>query len=514
MNNRTRFSIAAAVLVTAVTTSAVTRALSPQPTAATAARDEHSAQEEKLQISGLKLEPAIAGESWDVVEAAGKVGPDTDRLVKIGPRIPGKIRSVSVNVGDTVQRGQVLATISSIQLAEARAAYRQAAAKLQAAQQAYANQSRLAKLGAFTRRPVEEARAEHTNAQGELAQARSELAENQSELVRAESEVAQCLARLERAKELYKDQIISKNDLEAAEAEHKRDSAGVEAAKARIRQTQAKIDQVRSRADIASDYLAREQKVASGNLLSARELQAAQAQVTEAKVALAAAADAIRVLGASPSGSGDTLAITTPISGRVVERGVSLGEMVDPSASLFTVMNLSDVWLEASVFEKDLARVEVGQTAEIRVNSYPDRVFSGRVAHVSDVLDSASRTARVRVAVANPAGLLKPEMFANVSVITGRRKGAVLLPKQAVLDEAGKKVVFAACTDCPEDQKAGKSECGGFDKCEVELRAAHGGRVEVASGIRPGDQIVVVGQHQLRSAFGSGQLSAGCADGH
>jgi RND family efflux transporter MFP subunit len=515
---KNRFIVLAAVLLTALTTYGITRSMHTRPSATAAPRtsaDESGEHEgEQVSISGLKLQPAVTGEAWDVVQAAGKVVPNTDRLVKIGPRISGKVREVRVNVGDTVRSGQVLATISSVELAQARAAYRQAAARLQAAEQVYRSQSRLAQLGAFTKRPVEEAMAEHTAAHGELSQAQGELAQNQSELVRVESELAQCVARLQRTKELYKDQIVSRNDLEAAEAEYKRDSADVESAKARIKQTQAKIDQVRSRVGIASDYLAREQKVAGSNLLSTRELQAARAGVNEARVGLSAAADTIRVLGASPSGSGETITIVSPISGRVVDRNVSLGEMVQPSDVLFTVIDLSDVWVEASVFEKDLAGIRAGQPAEIRVNSYPDRVFTGRVSLVSDLLDAPSRTARVRIAVANGSGSLKPEMFASVGVVRDRRRGAVLIPGRAVLDDGGKKIVFVACADCPEDKRAARSVCGGYDKREVEIGTRHGSSLEVAHGIAPGEEVVVEGQHQLRTALGSGKLKAGCADEH
>jgi cobalt-zinc-cadmium efflux system membrane fusion protein len=186
--------------------------------------------------------------------------------------------------------------------------------------------------------------------------------------------------------------------------------------------------------------------------------------------------------------------------------------MAEPSGTLFTVMNLSDVLVEANVYEKDLARMRKGQTAEIRVNTYPDKVFAGRVTYVSDVLDPDSRTARIRCAVSNSMGLLKPEMFATVNIITARKGGAVLIAKSAVLDDAGKKIVFMPCLDCPEDVKAGTNACGAYDKHEVELGPEHGGKVEVLGGIGPGDLVVTAGAFQLKTALGSGKLEAGCTD--
>ncbi len=465
-------------------------------------------------MSGLKLttEPAVVGESWAQITATGKVGPNVNKVVKVGPRIGGKIVRVYADVGDTVRAGQTLATLSSVELAEARAAYRQAAAKVKSAKDAYNRQAELAKLGAFSSRPVEEARSELNSAQGDLSQARSELAENKSDLVRAESELAQCIARLDRAKELYKDQIVSRHDLEAAEAEFKRDSADVEAAKARIRQTEAKIQQAEARVGIAKTYVSREEKVLGGNLLASKELQAAKADLTAADLDLRAAADTIRVLGASPGGSGDSIAVTSPITGRIVTRSVNLGEMADQTSTLFTVMNLADVWVEANVYEKDLSKIRRGQVAEISVNSYPDKVFSGKVTHISDVLDPDSRTAVIRCVVSNGRGLLKPEMFARINIVTAKKGGAVLVPRAAVLDDAGKKIIFTPCMDCPEDIKAGTSACGAYDKIEVEVGPAHGAKIEVSGELRPGMLVVTEGAFQLKTALGSGQLEAGCAD--
>jgi cobalt-zinc-cadmium efflux system membrane fusion protein len=471
-----------------------------RPATEEAAHESTQADEahESPEIGGLKVEPVTIGESWDVVATTGRIVPNANQSVKVGPRIAGRIVRVEANVGDVVRQGQVLASISSVELAQTRATYRQAQAKVQVARDAYARQARLADLGVFSKRPVEEARAEYLSAQGELADVKSEL-------VRDESELAQCTTRLRRIRELHKDQIVSLQDLEEAEANAKHAAAAVEA-------TRAKVTHAQSQLETAEAYYQREEKVLRGNHLASKEVQAAKAEVTAAQLELRAAGDALRVLGAWPGGSGEVISITSPISGRVVDRATNLGEMVEPSDTLFTVMNLSEVWVEASVYEKDLARVHAGQLAEVRVNSYPGQVFSGRVAHVGDVLEAESRTAKVRCAVANSGGLLKPEMFATVSIITAKRSGAVLVPKEAVIDDAGKKVAFVACMDCEEDKRARKSVCGTYDKVEVKLGPTHGDKAEVIGEIEPGQEVVTAGAYQLKTALGSGKLDAGCAD--
>ncbi len=471
---------------------------------------EHEHEHEGSIIPGIETAVAVAGDGWDAVTATGKVIVPPDRLVKISPRIDGKVVSARGTVGDFVKRGQVLAVISSVELAEARAQYRQARARLKAAEENLAREIQLAKLGANTQRPVEEARSEKIAAQGDLNDAKSELAQAKSELAREESELAQCKARLQRARELYTDQIISRQDLESAEAEFKRDSAAVESAKSKISQAEARVEKAKSRLEIAQQYLSREEKISKSKVLDVRALQSAKADVTSARIDVEAAADRIRVLGANPSGSGDSVAVVSPISGRIVERRTNVGEMASPSDALFTVANLEQVWLEADVYEKDLARVRKGQSVEIRVDAYPDKVFGGTVDSVGDILNPESRTAKVRCNVSNSQGLLRGEMFAKVSVITARRGSAVLVPREAVLDDAGTKIVFTPCLDCPEDVKAGASVCGSYDKLQVQTGNSQGNRIEILAGIEPGTQVVTKGAFQLKTALGSGKLEAGC----
>jgi cobalt-zinc-cadmium efflux system membrane fusion protein len=168
--------------------------------------------------------------------------------------------------------------------------------------------------------------------------------------------------------------------------------------------------------------------------------------------------------------------VTSPIAGRVVAQSVTLGEMVEPASVLFTVMDLAQVQVAADIYEKDLARVSAGQSVEVRVESFPGRVFTGTVRSVSEALDPQSRTAQLRCVVRNEDRALKPEMFATVTIITAKRAEAVLVPRQAVLDDGAKKVVFTPCLDCEEDKAAGRSVCGSFDKVEVKLGPGHGDR--------------------------------------
>lgn len=467
---------------------------------------------EGAKISGLQLATATLGSSWDTVTMTGKVTVPPDRLVKISPRIEGKIVAAYGTVGDTVGRGQVVAVISSVELAEARAQYRKALATLAATRKNLQREMEIARLGAISVRPVEEARSEGLTAQGELSDAKSELSQAKSELTQAESELLQCKARLQRARELYADKIVSKQDVETAEAEYKRDSAAVEAAESKVSQAASRIGKADAKTEIAKQYLTREEKVYKGRVLDMRAVQSAKSEVASAQVEVQSAADRIRVLGANPGGSGETIAIVSPISGRIISRNTNIGQMASPADAIFTIANQSQVWIEADVYEKDLARVRKGQTAEIRVDAYPNRVFGGKIDAVSDILSPESRTAKLRCIVPNAQGLLRGEMFARVSLVTGTRGECVLIPKQAVLDDAGAKIVYTPCMECPEDVKADTNACGAYDKLTVETGAVHGDRIEILKGVEPGTRVVTVGAYQLKTALGSGKLEAGCTD--
>jgi membrane fusion protein, heavy metal efflux system len=503
--------VIAAVLLSAGITYKLTTARQAS-NAAEVSGEAGSQKAEPVQIPGIELAQAVAGQGWDTISVTGKVTVPPDRLVNVSPRIEGKIVAAYGTPGDTVRKGQVLAVISSIELAEARAQYRKAVATLSAANKSLQRELEIARLGASSVRPVEEARNDSLSAQGDLADAKSELAQSKSELTQAESELVQCKARLERAKDLYSDKIVSKHDLETAEAEFKRDTAAVDAVKSKVSQAEARIRTADSKSDIAKQYLTREEKVYKGRVLDMRAVQMARSEVASARVETQAAADRIRVLGANPGGSGETIAILSPISGSIILRNTNIGHMASPSDAIFTIADQSQVWIVADVYEKDLARIRKGQNAEVRVDAYPDLMFGGTISSTGDILSAESRTAKVRCVVQNPKRLLRGEMFARVSIVTGTRGKSVLVPKEAVLDDAGGKILFTPCMECPQDVKAGTNACGAYDKLSITTGAVHGRNIEILSGLQPGIQVVASGAYQIKTALGSGKLEAGCTD--
>ncbi len=196
--------------------------------------------------------------------------------------------------------------------------------------------------------------------------------------------------------------------------------------------------------------------------------------------------------------------IIAPIDGVITERLVTPGQAVNPSSDLFTIVNTDRMWVWANVYEKDLASVRVGQSAQIQVVSFPGKVYAGTITYIAPAMKADTHTARVRCEVANP-GELKAGMFAMVDIATDFKAMALLIPREAVLDNAGKKIVFTPSANSAGNNPPGGS-VSGFNAVEVTLGPVHGAQVEVTNGLRAGMDIVTVGQYQLLAAFRAGQI--------
>ena len=243
------------------------------------------------------------------------------------------------------------------------------------------------------------------------------------------------------------------------------------------------------------------------NLLQAEhDLEVAKAtaanSISSAKVGLSNARRHLLILGLKDSAI-DSLAkkqnlvsslfaLNAPISGIVVERNATVGATVGSDANLFKIIDLSSVWIDANVFEKDLEHVRLGQAVKVTVPAFPESTFYGKVILVSSVVDPDTRTVRVRTEVANKDGRLKPDMFANVAIITAAHQTAISIPLSAVLDDGGKSVVFVA-------------DGNDYKKKEVTIGIKSEDRVEIVNGLSEGDKVVVKGNYLLMEQSNGGQ---------
>ncbi|MDJ0852645.1 MAG: efflux RND transporter periplasmic adaptor subunit, partial [Myxococcota bacterium] len=183
-----------------------------------------------------------------------------------------------------------------------------------------------------------------------------------------------------------------------------------------------------------------------------------------------------------------TLTLHAPSSGVVTELAVRSGMEVEPNTNLYTIADLSTVWVVADVYEFELPWVERGLTGNVELASLPGAAFRGPVTHVAPFLDPKTRTAEVRLELPNPEGRLKPEMFGNVTIEAAPHPAATAIPSEAVIRSGTRALAIVALGD------------GRFDPREVELGLDTGaGWTEVVRGVEPGEEVVVSSQFLIDS---------------
>jgi cobalt-zinc-cadmium efflux system membrane fusion protein len=238
----------------------------------------------------------------------------------------------------------------------------------------------------------------------------------------------------------------------------------------------------------ADEVLARRQQERSETLLTngaiaQRDLEAAEDVEQKAKVDLATAAERLRVLGADVSHPSPIVEVKAPISGTIVEQNITGGTGVrsmDNSPNLFTIADLSRVWVLCDVYENNLSQVRLGDFAEVRLNAYPDQALKGRISNISRVLDPNTRTTKVRLELDNERRLLRAGMFATATFRSQSKQLRSVVSAKAVLRLHDKDWVFRA--------EGGHR----FRRIEVQAgRVSSDGLQEILAGLAPGDQIVV-----------------------
>jgi membrane fusion protein, heavy metal efflux system len=186
--------------------------------------------------------------------------------------------------------------------------------------------------------------------------------------------------------------------------------------------------------------------------------------------------------------------IRAPFAGVVIKAQIAPGDMFDTDRELFSIADLSRVWVQAEVYEKDLGRIQVGQSAFVTVDTYPGEQFKGQVTYLGDILDPQTRTARVRCEVPNPEVRLKLDMFASIALPTHFSQRGLVVPAAAIQELEGKDVVFVRKSDT------------GFEIRPVTKGKILNELVEIQAGIREGEQIVSQGAFHLKSIALSGEI--------
>lgn len=259
-------------------------------------------------------------------------------------------------------------------------------------------------------------------------------------------------------------------------------AAAYSAARAGVAEAQAEHDRL---AVLARQQLATAREIEQ-NRAALQSRQAEVTRTTQQLLAMGLTPDEVRRMA---TGRVHRITLRAPIAGKVFERSVVLGQVVEPASTLLHIGDLSRLWVQLQVFERDLARVRVGDSAEVESEAYPGRVFRGQVGHIASSLDAQTRTARVRIEVDNHDELLRPGQFvtARVRASAADAPRVLALPRSAIVQLEGHPAAFVEVSD------------GEYEQRFLQLGTVDGNEVVVTRGVDEGERVVVAGAFSLKS---------------
>lgn len=259
------------------------------------------------------------------------------------------------------------------------------------------------------------------------------------------------------------------------------------------RTASGEVEAARVRLDLATKEAARAQRLYERKAFSERQMQAAEADLKAARATYEAAVKRLEALGDSPSaerarvGSANaSYTVRAPLSGFVTKVNKSIGEQVAPGEAILEISNLNTVWIEAPIFERDLSRLAGNVSATFTTPAYPDHEFKGTVVDIGAVIDEQTRATKVIFQLPNDGRALRLGMQAHVRLDAGEQITAMMIPREAVLEHEGKKIVYVLLS--------GEE----FERREVTIGDELSGKVAVLSGLNKGERVVTQGAYQLK----------------
>ena len=463
---------------------------------------------EEQNFIGIEVVPAEKGEIPTSIKLTGQVHLNDDRLAHISALTPGIVRDVIKSIGDSVQAGDVLAWIESVELGQAKVEYLDILAEIGCCKTLL---DRAKNLHDNTMKMIALLKTEPT-----LDEIKSfeplEMGDNRSKLVKAYSEVILAESVYVREKELFEQKISSKqefldaeNALKKAEAEY---ISVMDIIKFQIKQNLLEETTNRQRADIALRGAERKLYILGQSKEDIEKL-VVPGQTAPNGVNVGACPDPnceqckkksmmaekqnelnFKRLGWYP--------LKAPFDATIIEKHITLGEQLSSDRAAFTIADLDTVWVDLDVYPKDLANVKAGQKCLIIANG---KGFQGELSFVSPVLDAKSRTATARVVVDNSGNVLRPGQFVTATVYGKASQAGIVLPDNAVQFVDGRSVVFIFDG---ED----------FEMKPVVIGLRESGKVEILSGIDVGQKVVVKGAFDLKAKIVTSTLDSHAGHGH
>ncbi len=247
--------------------------------------------------------------------------------------------------------------------------------------------------------------------------------------------------------------------------------------------------------ELAAGNLERERNLHERGVGAKKNLLSAEAEFKAAAAGREAAEKKLHLLGFSEEQVEELkdnhrirplVSLEAPVSGKIIACNAVRGAMIDQYTEILSILDPTVLWVDAEIFERDIAKLKLGQEVRVRVPAYPGEDFHGKVSYIGDVLKEETRTVTVRTEVPNRNGKLKPGMFADMTIFLDHRAEVLAVPERAVLDDGKDKIVFI---------RAGQ----GFRPQIVQLGMKDDGFWEIVGGLQPGQEVVVSGNYQLKS---------------
>jgi RND family efflux transporter MFP subunit len=427
--------------------------------------------------AGIKTEAVALRRISTVVEFPGEIAYDGTRLARVTPRVKGVIARAVGELGSAVKSGDVLAVIDSPALGEAKSRYIELREKYLLAQVDFER----AKLVHTGIQPILDQCETMTSAEevrkkfGEVR-----IGEAKSRLLKSHADLELTRATFERESRLREQKISSEQAYETARG-------NLHAAEAQFHATHEEIAFTAEREHLSAEKMLHIAK----NALDVAERQLHILGIDH---------EAVAALETTPDTALLAYELRSPLNGRVVERHAVVGESVDEKDALYTVADLSSVWLMLDVPERDLIGLRIGLPILFTVDGLPGNSFQGTLTWISSQVDDRTRTVKARADLPNDTGVLRANMFGRARVVLHDHDEVLTIPDEAVQTDGCCQLVFVQESDAL------------YRPRKVALGAAAGGYVEIHKGLQIGEVVVTAGSFLMKTEILKGNIGAGCCE--
>jgi len=266
---------------------------------------------------------------------------------------------------------------------------------------------------------------------------------------------------------------------------------------AEIGAEQSRLLAASSRIEVARAAHERARALVEKGMAPQKELLEAQSELDQAMADRAAAQAALGIVGIDAQG-GSTFTLVSPIAGTCILRRATIGRMVDASEVLFEIVDTRTMWAELEVPERALVRVRPDQDVVITADALGTQEFTGKIDFIAPEIDRHTRTAKARVRLQNPGGLLRARLFIRARIALGPKHAQVLVPRSALQQAKGAELVFVELAP------------GTYETRRVNRLESRGEFVALGSGVAPGERVVTAGSFLLKTETLKGEIGAGC----